>query len=491
MMLHPTLIRRSLPLLLAAVCLASCDEDTGSMGLYPDSDEIVNSSAIYKVTSRSVEMGAVPTADVNNYLGEITDPETGVSIRSEFAAQFFCPEGYRFPDKDKMFPRDTTLAQQPDHPIESIRCDSVEVRLYFDSYYGDGGNPMKLEVYPLSSANIMEEDSTFYSDVDLTQFVDAQAAPLATKVFTPIDYTLGESELNSDTHSNNIRIILPASFGTDIMQKYYRNPQHFKDTYSFIRNVFPGFYFKLKSGSGNMIAVSVGTVNVYFTYYPLEERPDSTVSAMARFASTPEVIQSTRFENGDMSPLVEDKSCTYLKTPAGVCTELTLPVNDVFMSHEGDSVSKARLTLTAYNKLTDEGDFSLGTPSSVLLVRKGEMQSFFEDKQVSNSLTSYTASFDATYNTYTFENLCRLFSYIQREKRAGMAKESLTEAEWEAAHPDWNKCVVIPVKISTTSDTYGNTYQTSVTHDMDMNSIRLVGGDNAPIDMQVIYSRFK
>lgn len=482
-MSNPILRRCALPVV-AVACLMSCDDNTGSMGLFPDSDKIINSSAVFEVTSRSLEMGPVRTASSDNYLGEIIDPETGVRIRSEFAAQFFCQEDFRFPDKDLMFPGKKVL------PVDSIHCDSVELRLYFDSYYGDGGNPMKLEVYPLSAANIMEEDSTYYSNVDLAQFVDAQAAPLASKVFAPIDYTLSDSELESATHSDNIRIILPNSFGTGIMQQYYRTPEHFKDAYSFIRNVFPGFYFKHKSGSGNMMTVNVGTLNVYFTYYSAE-RPDSAISAMTRFASTPEVIQSTRFENGDMRPLLEDKSCTYLKSPAGVCTELTLPVNEVFLNHEGDSVSKARLTLTTYNRRAGDDIYSLGTPATVLLVRKDEMQSFFENKEVSDALTSYTTSFNSTYNTYTFENLCRLFSYIHREKQVGMAKESLTEAEWEAAHPNWNKCVVIPVKTSTTSDTYGNTYQTSVTHDLDMNSIRLVGGEDEPIEMQVIYSRFK
>lgn len=483
-----SLSRRTALPLLALLCVASCTEDTDTMGLYPDGDNIINSHSVYSVLTRSLEMGAVRTASDINYLGEIEDPETGTSIRSEFAAQYFCSENYSFPALKYMFPIDTMLTQQPAHPIDSIRCDSVEVRLYFDSYYGDGSNPMKLEVYPMSFNTIMEEDSIFYSDIDLNRFVDAGTQPIATKVFSPIDYNLSESELNSATHSNNVRIVLPDTFGTRIMQQYYRQPQAFKDAYSFVRNVFPGFYFKLKSGQGNMIYVSVSTVNVFFSYYTAEH-PDSAIAAMGRFASTPEVIQSTRFVNDDMQPLVQDNSCTYLKTPAGICTEVTLPVDDVFLHHESDSVSKAQLTFTRYNKADDS--YALGTPQTVLLLRKQDVQSFFDNKEVSNNLTSYTTSFDATYNTYTFSNICRLLTYLQREKKTGMAAENLSEEQWKAAHPEWNKCVLIPVKTSTTSDAYGNSYQTSVTHDLDMNSIRLVGGSENPIQMQVIYSRFK
>jgi len=46
--------------------------------------------------------------------------------------------------------------------------------------------------------------------------------------------------------------------------------------------------------------------------------------------------------------------------------------------------------------------------------------------------------------------------------------------------------------VTTTSDSYGYTHQVRVTHDMDMNSVRLVKGTpQNPIQMQVIYSRFQ
>lgn len=482
------IFKKSLPVVLCIAALAACDDDTGTMGIYPETDGLTHSHAIVSVTTRSVGLGAVRTASDINYLGDIIDPETETRIRSEFAAQFYTFENYKFPEKYQMFPIDTTLAVPDDHSQDSVFCDSVEIRLYFEDYYGDGDNPMKLEVYPLSRQNILSEDSVYYSDINLEKYIDAGTQPIATKVFSPNDYTLSDSELNSSTHSNNIRIVLPRKWGTQLMQDYYEHPEYFKDSYSFIRNVCPGFYFKLKSGSGNMISVDVGTINVYFSYYE-KSNPDSTLSGLARFASTPEVIQSTRFVNDDLQQLIDEEGCTYLKTPAGIGTEVTIPVDEIMDGHEKDSLSKARLILSRYNKKDDT--YALGTPSNVLLVRKSEMKSFFENKEVSNSLTSFTTSFDATYNTYTFENLCRLVSYLHAEKKKGMQTEHISESEWEARNPDWNKCVVIPVKRSTTQDAYGNVYETSVTHDMDMNSVRLVGGPHAPLQMQVIYSRFK
>ena len=110
---------------------------------------------------------------------------------------------------------------------------------------------------------------------------------------------------------------------------------------------------------------------------------------------------------------------------------------------------------------------------------------------MADSQTSYTTTFDAIYNTYTFQNLCRLISYCQHEKLNGMRETGLSETAWEAANPDWNHVVLIPVKVSSTTNSQGVSQQVSVAHDMDMNSVRLVGGPGQPIQMQVIYSKYQ
>ena len=153
-------------------------------------------------------------------------------------------------------------------------------------------------------------------------------------------------------------------------------------------------------------------------------------------------------------------------------------------------MSKASLVLTKYNGKEDS-KYALGTPATLLLVRKQNMYSFFANRNVTDLQTSFTTNFDAVYNTYTFDNLSRLISYCHHEKLHGMETSRMSEQQWEASHPDWNKVVVIPVKTSSTADQTGTNHVVSVTHDMGMNSIRLVGGPNTPLQMQVIYSRFK
>ena len=406
----------------------------------------------------------------------VRDIETGTDIRAEFLAQFHTFEDYELPDYESIVKNEAG----------EIEADSVELRLYYGNYFGEGSNPMKMAVFELDKENVIREDQTYYATDDLTQFLPADATPLASHIFTPSDYTLSESERTSSSHYNNVRVRLPKSFGTRILRAAHEHPEYFRDSWQFIHRVFPGFYFKLQSGIGTMLTLDVSALNVYFRYVV----KDSTYVGVSRFSATPEVIQSTMFKNDDLQKLISNNQpFTYLKLPAGIATELVLPVNEIFSGHENDSISRARVILTRYNDF-DETTNALGIPSNLLMVPKARIHSFFANHQVADGMTTYTTSFASAYNTYTFDNISHLLSRLYRTKLQRMAAEGLTSTQYDAKYPEWNHVVLVPVNIATTSDSStGTTRQTSVTHDFSLNSIRLVGGTE-PIDLQVIYSSY-
>jgi len=172
---------------------------------------------------------------------------------------------------------------------------------------------------------------------------------------------------------------------------------------------------------------------------------------------------------------------------------MTFPIDELFAGHHAtDSTSRATISLVRYNKAQDEEQF--GTPSELLMVRKCDMYRFFRDHEVADGRTSYTTTFNSTYNSYTFNNICRLLAYCKHEKVAGAREMGITEEAWAQLpeNRDWNKVVLIPVVTSTNSSStsYGTFNQlVSVSHDLSLNSIRLVGG-NTKLKMQVIYSKF-
>ena len=466
---------RSLLTILTLSTFLACDEDTAMIGIVPDSDVITSTTHSYTFTTRTLPLDSVVANSSYSYLGQIDDPETGSTVKAEFVAQFHTFENYELPET-------STIVKNTDGEIEA---DSVELRLYYNSYYGKGDNPMSVGIYEIDTDHALNEADTYYSDTDLSAFIAPDATPIARKIFTPTDYSLTDSERSSSSYTPNARIRLPQSLGTRILRTIIDHPEYFVDSWQFTHHVLPGFYFQMQSGTGSMLRLDVSVLNVYFSYV----QDDSTYVGVARFSATPEVIQSTSIQNSGLSTLLRnDVPYTYLKSPAALATEITLPVDEVYIGHEQDSIARARIIMTCYN---NQSDNAFGSPASLLMVKKSERRSFFANNCVTDNVTSYTTSFVSTYNTYTFNNISRLLAALFHEKQEGMKAEGLTSDEWNAKYPDWNRVVLVPVSVTTTTNqSTGVTQQVRISHDFSLTSARLVGGTKAQ-QMEVVYSSYR
>ena len=229
-------------------------------------------------------------------------------------------------------------------------------------------------------------------------------------------------------------------------------------------------------------------MDIYFTYTD----NDSVQAGVTRFSATGEVIQGNQIDVDGVDELLQSSlqsSHTYIKTPAGLYTQLELPIDEIYKNHENDSVSNVKITMNRYNDF-NTSNYALGIPQTLLLVRKQDMNSFFEQKKSVDNITSYTTTFNV--NQYAFSNIARLISYCKQEKIRGMKESGLSEAEWEKQNPDWNKAVLIPVTTSNSQSSSSSSSSSSSKMyllDMKLNSIRLVG-ENQSISVNVIYSKF-
>jgi hypothetical protein len=266
------------------------------------------------------------------------------------------------------------------------------------------------------------------------------------------------------------------NYGTYIMQQYYAHPEYFKNSQAFTRNVCPGFYFQIRDGLGVMTEVAYVQVLVYYHY----EIGDLLYVESASFNSSEEVLQTTHISNNKegIDKLVADNECTYLKTPAGIYTEVTLPVEQIKQNHENDTITSARIVFHRMNDKSRWSDIILEEPTSVLMVTADSLYTFFEENKVPNNKTSYLATFNTTYKTYTFNNLSTLINYM-----------------WDRRYetPNWNKVVLIPVQVETSASSTSTTVST-VSNEMNVNSVRLVGGSenkHVPVRISIIYNRNK
>ncbi len=462
----------------AALSLLSvaCDNDTLGVGadIMPEGDGVTNKMASFVVKSHTEKFDSVLANTNVCMLGTIIDSETRAKTTCDFLAQFHVMENYAFPDKENMLLDDNG----------EIIIDSCDLRVYFDSYYGDSLAPMLLGVHELSKSKIMEENLNYYTNINPQDYVDQNSSVGDTVVYAIKDLTKDTlNEVSSSSYYLNMKAQLPKEYGKYLVDKYYESPVFFKNSYNFIHNVCPGFYFEAAGGLGSMVKVKVSTLNVYFRYKTKTAAGNDTiVDGMQRMAATEEVIQNTRISNDIPGDMVNDTTFSYVKSPAALYTVLELPIDEIY-AKEGidakDDINKASLSIRCYNP-SNQGDFNLKAPSTLMMLRKSEMYDFFLNAKVPDGKTAFIANYSSLQNAYDFSNISGLVKQCKEDRATGSE--------------DWNRVVLIPVatEYSTTTDAYGYSTQTllKVRHDLTLSSARLEGGNTDDLKISVVYSRF-
>lgn len=470
--------------IMSCITIASCDDTTDSIGnsLTDNMDMLKVTTDTFNVATRSIVADSVLSRSTTGYLGKIRDIETENYITGDFMAQFSTLENYKLPEKDSI------VSLQDGEVI----ADSCSIRLFYTDYYGDSLATMNITAYEMNEP--MKEGVKYYSNFDpIAEGLIRNDGMKVNKTYTLTDLSISdEDRADESSYTPNIKINLNKpytdkngvtynNYGTYIMRMYYEDPDRFKNSYNFIHEVCPGFYFKTNDGIGSMAYITVSQLNIYFRYLN-----DSTYVGTTSFSATEEVLQTTNISNDkqNIADLANDNTCTYLKTPAGIFTEITLPVDEITENHSNDTINTAKISLTRINNNTHD-EYSLSAPSTLLMIPKDSLYTFFENGDNVDYKKSFIATYSSSTNQYTFNNISGMITYMADIKKKGLAENS----SWLNEHPDWNKVVVIPVSVTTNS----SSQIVKIVHDMSLTSTKLVGGSEnpyEPIKINVIYSKF-
>ena len=470
--------------IMSCITIASCDDTTDSIGnsLTDNMDMLKVTTDTFNVATRSIVADSVLSRSTTGYLGKIRDIETGNYITGDFMAQFSTLENYKLPEKDSI------VSLQDGEVI----ADSCSIRLFYTDYYGDSLATMNITAYEMNEP--MKEGVKYYSNFDpIAEELIRNDGMKVNKTYTLTDLSISdEDRADESSYTPNIKINLNKpytdkngvtynNYGTYIMRMYYEDPDRFKNSYNFIHEVCPGFYFKTNDGIGSMAYITVSQLNIYFRYLN-----DSTYVGTTSFSATEEVLQTTNISNDkqNIADLANDNTCTYLKTPAGIFTEITLPVDEITENHSNDTINTAKISLTRINNNTHD-EYSLSAPSTLLMIPKDSLYTFFENGDNVDYKKSFIATYSSSTNQYTFNNISGMITYMADIKKKGLAENS----NWLNEHPDWNRVVVIPVSVTTNS----SSQIVKIVHDMSLTSTKLVDGSEnpyEPIKINVIYSKF-
>lgn len=515
---------------LLAMTFWGCDDNTGALGLgmFPDSDKNINGRfSTFDVTTESVSSGRIYAKSKIGYVGKFTDPTFG-TYNSGFLTELNCPEEMTYPEVYQAY----NANNEPVDPnsSEAVRATgsmidggtvvngkkvgniyATEIYLWYSKYFGDDAAPCRLSVYKLNER--IDPDKAYYTDIDPTSLYNKEDL-LGQKAYTAVDYSVSEAKRNKSTYTPSVHLTLKDNtLGYELL----KSARLGKLSEEFNSKIMPGLYVKSDYGDGTILYIDQVQLNTVFECYATDKKTglklkkkyakdengnakDSTYYAYRPFSSTREMIQANQLINDDnkINELINIPTWTYLKTPAGIFTEVKLPLED-FDKIKKDVLNSVKLSFTSYNQEVDQL-FGMTAPSDVLLLPKKEKDSFFEQNKINDNITSYIGSVATDKpNQYIFKNITKMITTLIDEKDAAqkeldekksivvkvrndkgtIEEKTVTTIEaWKSA-TDWGKLLLIPVLVTkeTSKNYYQNSVQiTKVQHDLRPGYVRLKGG---------------
>lgn len=408
----------SLPLasLLVGVCLllVSCEDrsNTLGVGMMPDYTQFKSFDTTFDLSYRTIsadmkDSGSSASGTQYNrmyvssnygYIGRIPNQEFG-GIETEYLTQMYCPEGFLFRDQ----------------PVDN-RIDSAFLTLYYDGYSGYGKDLVEVTAYrldkplPGNSKYSLESISDYY-----TRGVSEE---LGRASFMAVTGTPHEGK------GTWVRVPIAREIGQDFYDKSVAGSEVFRSQAAFDQ-YFPGVYFRVSAGTGSVIrVVRTALTFCYRKEQMLKRRSTGKVDSLAyvpaiqELSHTNEVPQLSRFANMGLSELMAPGSdYAYVKSPAGVLAEITIPTREIKKKLDEAPKGSVRVLASAPFAISGENrqlsEYQLVYPTSLVLMPRDSVAHFFESEltDADSPFTTYVSRQAIQgSSTYTFGNISALIS---------------------------------------------------------------------------------
>jgi hypothetical protein len=510
-------VRRALSA--AALCiglpaLVACNDDLSELGAStrPSTDGITLKTATMEISTSTAYRDSIYVRTGYPLLGYMTDPAFG-SVEAGYLAQFYVSTDFglnAYDSSDSLIfnilrtsaPAELGFDWSDYHytswdSLCGNRIDSITLRIYYQTQYGDSLSPMVASVYAINDGIDFESLSNreFYSDNDFSKYYDAKNL-LGSKGYTAANRELTDSVRGLSSYVPYIEVKLK----DELKDRFYRaaveaavardkdNPHAgecrdlFSSIETFRSNLLPGVCVKNTFGDGSLIKVYYTSIYLFYSSFHrydvdgtlLRNEDDSADSTYVTnhvkyLAVTPDVIQMSGYKFNDAltADRLQQTDTTYITSPQGYYTVVNLPVGKVInrmvndeMRNPTDSayyLNGANFYLKGYKPV---GTILNAEPAPyVLMVEQSKMNKFFENGQLPDSETSCYAAYvaDSVTNNlyyYSFGNINSVILGLAEE--AGWSKSSNLPMEEDYTVP----MAVIPVEL-TTNSTYGTVLSVS------------------------------
>lgn len=512
--------------ILFTVCLFSCDDNTGNLGIgmFPGDDQGVNGKLKrYQIETSSKALKKIFARTGIGYVGRFTDPDFG-PYEAGFLTQFSCPEGFEFPKVyDKNDPNDRT---NPKAIMVKDEIYRTELILRYKKFFGDSITPSHLSVYLLDKK--LDAKAAKYTDINPAEFYNESnpSSLIGSKTYTAIDYSVKDSIRNLSTYIPSLFVSLPTEIGQQLLEKSRElGKEKFHEEF---KNLLKGIYVKCDGAESNILYIDQVELRMIFESYYRDEKTDTILKKKVKpvdateyedstgyryrlFAATREIVQanSLQIDPAIIEQKINEPNYTYMKTPAGIYTQATMPFQQMSEELANDTLNVAKVTFSSFNDNMSNPEFAypLEVPEYMLLIREKDRDAFFENNKINDNITSYLGQ--RIKNRYSFQDLSQLINISMNERKKAEdeiqekgsvtietpqgSKQVSSIEEWER-ETEWDKVALIPVAVSI--DQNKNNMVTAINMELQPSMAKLQGGhkaDGSPIytDLEVVYTSFK
>ncbi len=452
--------------------LASCKESSLGNSIMPESDSILVCKDTFHLQTSNFFVDSIFLQNDTFLLGEIYNQRYGTT-KADLFFQIAPPVNYRFPTSDS-------------DSIKDAQPDSLVLYMYYRSWDGAKNSPLEFCLYEIDKKTI-DYTGVYYSNLKVDDYTTVSDENLiGKKVMTSIDFSQPDSVLADTTKVPYIKYKLDKSYA----ERFFNLDASAYESVEAFQNKFKGFYVTTDYGSSTMLHLSQIDMRLYYHYtriYSIDNEVNTdTVSTWVNYSANKEVRQLNRIEHPNRADVITNlngiDSLNFLKSPAGIYTNVTIPVGKMLSTIEskiGDkhlSINNATLNLEI---VKDESTaLNLAKPEYLLLLRKDMLANYFIDKGLPTSIdsTAVIGYFDEKSDAYSFDLAYLLNVYLNQKKEYVSETTTLD-------------MVILPIDaISSNNDSY----ITSVSSLFKLSGIAVRSGTNtySPMRIKLLYSGF-
>lgn len=398
--------------LLASGIMTSCQNDVSDIGgsLTQGEVTITVDSLATDIDATTVCQDSFDGRSLTRLLGRLRVPEYG-SLECSFVSQMLSAAKMNIPDSIS------------ENEIDSMR---LVLSVPRGALTGDSLAPQQLKVYRLTKDLPSDITTTFDPHGYYTP-----SSVLGTRSYTLSNIAKGDSAMKKDPYVR-IPVTMPKSLALDLFRRYRAGDAMFEWPATF-NDYFKGIYVQQNFGNGCIANISAARMYTYWhrTELRYEKQPDDTYKyvphivrdSVCLMASQPEVISSNviNYQVSDkLKQLVADGK-SVITTPGGYTVDMKFPLKrliDAYMQHGYlmSVVSSLRLHIPAS---AIKNDYGINVAPYLLMVKKSERESFFNENKTPDGLSSFYAAYNSETGSYQFNSMRDYFLDILAKVRNG------------------------------------------------------------------------